>query len=245
MLPTTRLSVGSCRPNLLRLGRRTHSDSARLPEVGRLIYDPAAVNLLSSGDLMSAHHDFAAAALLLGLAITLVQAQSHSVTPSASKNVALDSNIPERHKKWLDEDVRWIISDEERLDFKRLTSDTQRDTFVIAFWERRNPTPNAAHNPFKEEHYRRLAYANSHLAASAPGWKTDRGRFYIMWGPPDSMDSHPAFAPPSETWHYGYIEGIGRDVVLTFVDKCQCGEYVLTGVHSDSDPRILDQIKVY
>ena len=87
------------------------------------------------------------------------------------------------YKKWLDEDVAWIITDEERAAFKQLSNDEERDNFIEAFWQRRDPTPDTEENEFKEEHYRRIAYANEHFAAGIPGWKTDRGRIYIMYGP--------------------------------------------------------------
>jgi GWxTD domain-containing protein len=152
-----------------------------------------------------------------------------------------DPNVNEEHKKWLREDVGYIISDEQRSDFKKLATDQQRDDFVIAFWERKNPTPGSARNTYKEEHYRRLACANSNFASDVPGWKTDRGRFYIMYGPPDSVDSKPGLVPPTETWHYLFIEGIGRNLVLTFTDNCACGKYQLSGADSDSRaPLIFD-----
>jgi GWxTD domain-containing protein len=155
-----------------------------------------------------------------------------------------DPNVKEEYKKWLREDVVYIISDEERADFKKMVSDRQRDDFVVAFWERKNPTPGSARNAYKEEHYRRLAYANSNFAAGVPGWRTDRGHFYITFGPPDSVDAKPAFAPPTETWHYFFIEGIGRNVVLTFTDKCLCGKYELTGGDSDLGvPKIYEPLR--
>jgi GWxTD domain-containing protein len=151
---------------------------------------------------------------------------------------------PKLYQRWLDQDVRWIITDEERADFKKLTTDDQRDKFVEDFWSRRNPTPGSSENPYKEEHYRRIAYTNTHFAAAVPGWKTDRGRFYIMYGPPDSMDSKPRLAAPTETWHYLSIEGIGRNVVLTFTDKCACGKFELSGADSDSRvPKIPDLLQ--
>jgi GWxTD domain-containing protein len=104
----------------------------------------------------------------------------------AQESVAAhNDSYNDSYKKWLNEDVRWIISDQERADFKKLWTDEQRDRFVVAFWDRRNSVPGAVRNAFKEEHYRRLAYANQHFAEGIPGWKTDRGRFYIMYGSPD------------------------------------------------------------
>src|ERR1051326_4408069 len=127
------------------------------------------------------------------------------------------------YKKWLDEDVRWIITDEELSAFKKLQNNAERDTFIEGFWQRRDPTPDTAENEYKEEHYRRIAYANEHFAAGMPGWRTDRGRMYIMYGPPTSIDSHPMGGPyqrpadegggqtetfPFEVWRYRYLDGI-------------------------------------
>jgi GWxTD domain-containing protein len=145
------------------------------------------------------------------------------------------------YEKWLSEDVRWIITDQERIDFEKLSDNAQRDDFVVSFWERRNPHPGSGENNFKEEHYQRLAYANQHFAAGVPGWKTDRGRFYIMYGPPNKIvrHLHSGKAPldklqreddfPSEEWHWEHIRGIGSDVILKFVNSCGCGEYQLAG----------------
>src|SRR6476469_4801553 len=98
---------------------------------------------------------------------------------------ALKQELGKVYKKWLDEDVRWIITDEERNAFKQLSNDEERDNFVEGFWLRRDPTPDTVENEFKEEHYRRIAYANEHFAAGIPGWKSDRGRIYITFGPAD------------------------------------------------------------
>ena len=104
---------------------------------------------------------------------------------------ALKQELSKTYKKWLDEDVVYIITDEERKAFKQLSNDEERDQFIEAFWQRRDPTPDTEENEFKEEHYRRIEYANEHFAAGIPGWKTDRGRIYIMYGPADEIDSHP------------------------------------------------------
>jgi GWxTD domain-containing protein len=172
------------------------------------------------------------------------QSQDNGLVPRSTRSWLQVPAIKEEYKKWLREDVVYIITDQEHADFKNFSTDTQRDEFVVAFWDRRNPTPGASENKFKEEHYRRLAYANTHFAASIPGWKTDRGKFYIMYGPPDSVDSKTSFTPPSETWHYLFVEGIGRNVVLSFTDKCSCGEYQLSGTDSDSRaPVIFDPLR--
>ena len=105
---------------------------------------------------------------------------------------ALKIELSKTYRKWLDEDVRWIITDQERSAFMQLSNDEERDQFIEAFWQRRDPTPDTEENEFKEEHYRRIAYANEHFAAGIPGWKTDRGRIYIVFGPPDEIDSHPS-----------------------------------------------------
>ena len=148
------------------------------------------------------------------------------------------------YQKWLDEDALWILTDQERADFSKLNTNQQRDEFVVAFWERRNPTPQSSRNPYKEVHYQRLAYANTHFAAAVPGYRTDRGRFYILYGPPDSVDSRPGSTPPSEIWRYMFVEGIGRNVVLNFTDNCACGKYQLSGTNSNSRaPQIFDPLR--
>ncbi len=98
---------------------------------------------------------------------------------------ALKQELKGVYKKWLDEDVRWIITDQEMQAFKSLANDEERDTFIENFWLRRNPNPDSPDNEYRDEHYRRIAYANEHFAAGKPGWKTDRGHIYIAYGKPD------------------------------------------------------------
>src|SRR5205823_1298911 len=163
---------------------------------------------------------------------------------------ALKQELGKTYKKWLDEDVRWIISDEERAAFKQLSNDEERDQFIEGFWQRRDPTPDTVENEFKEEHYARIAYANEHFAAGIPGWKTDRGRMYIMYGKPDEIESHPSGGTynrpmeegggetstyPFETWRYRYLEGIGQEIIIEFVDTCMCGDYHMTIDRSEKD----------
>jgi GWxTD domain-containing protein len=127
--------------------------------------------------------------------------------------------------RWLDEDVRWIITPQERAEFVALSNGKARDRFIADFWARRDPTPGTPENEYKEEHYRRMAYANANFAAALmAGWQTDRGRAYIQLGPPDSRQVRPGM-PPSEVWQYN--TRVHR--TLTFVDECECGEYKLQG----------------
>ena len=154
------------------------------------------------------------------------------------------------YRKWLNEDVAYIITDEERTAFKRLQTDEERESFIENFWLRRDPTPDTVENEFKEEHYRRIAYANENFASGIPGWKTDRGRIYITYGPPDEKDTHPSGGTyerppeegggttstfPFEQWRYRYIEGIGTDINIEFVDPTMSGEYRMTSDPSEKD----------
>ena len=128
--------------------------------------------------------------------------------------------------------MAYIITDAERNAFKSLQSDPEREHFIEQFWQRRDPTPGTVENEFKEEHYRRIAYANDHFAGGIPGWKTDRGRIYITYGPPDEKESHPsgnaASTVPFEQWLYHLIQGVGTNVVIEFVDPNKTGEYRMT-----------------
>jgi len=154
------------------------------------------------------------------------------------------------YKTWLNEDVVYIISPEERSAFLQLETNEEREQFIESFWLRRSSNPDLPENDFKEEHYRRIAYANEHFASGIPGWKTDRGRIYIMWGPPDEIESHPTGGTydrpmdqgggstttyPWETWRYRYLEGIQENVILEFVDPSSSGEYHLTMDPSEKD----------
>lgn len=153
-------------------------------------------------------------------------------------------------RKWIDEDVSYIITGEERTAWKRLTTDEERESFIESFWLRRDPTPDTIDNEYKDDHYERIAYANEHYASGIPGWKTDRGRIYIMYGKPDEIESHPSGGTydrpieegggttstfPFEIWRYRYIEGIGNEVLLEFVDPSMSGEYRMTIDPSEKD----------
>ena len=154
------------------------------------------------------------------------------------------------YKTWLNEDVVYIISPEERTEFLRLSTNEEREQFIEAFWLRRSTNPDLPDNDFKEEHYRRIAYANEHYASGIPGWRTDRGRIYIIWGKPDEIEAHPTGGTydrpmdegggstttyPWETWRYRYLEGIGENIIIEFVDPSGSGEYHQTMDPSEKD----------
>ncbi len=154
------------------------------------------------------------------------------------------------YKDWLEQDVVYIITDEERSAFLRLTTNEEREQFIEQFWLNRDPTPDTIENEVREEHYRRIAYANERFASGIPGWKTDRGKIYIIWGEPDEIESKPAGGTydrppeegggftsvhPFEKWRYRYLEGIGTDIVLEFVDPTGSGEFRLTMDPSEKD----------
>ena len=143
------------------------------------------------------------------------------------------------YKKWLQEDVRYIMVDEERAVFEKLNTDDERDAFIEQFWRRRDTDPSTAINEFREEHYRRIAYANDRFRSGIEGWATDRGRIYVTFGPPDNIDDHPggyyARRPEEgggmtstyafQRWFYRFIPGIGPGVEIEFVDPTNTGEY--------------------
>ena len=162
----------------------------------------------------------------------------------------LRKELQTHYKKWLEEDVGYIITAEERDAFRHLNTEEEREQFVENFWLRRDPTPDTIENESKEEHYRRIAYSNERFASGKPGWKTDRGRIYIMHGPPDEIESQPAGGMyerpmeegggstsvyPFERWRYRYIEGVGSDIILEFVDISGSGEYRMTMDPSEKD----------
>jgi len=188
----------------------------------------------------------AAAMAVMGLAGTSFRtfaAPDKQSKEEKKREKAIQKEAESPYKKWIEQEVPYIITDQERQTFKKLTTDEERESFIENFWERRNPNPGNPENEFKEEYYRRIAYTNEHYASGIPGWKTDRGRIYIMYGPPNEIDSHPSGGSyqrpaeegggetstfPFEDWTYNYIDGIGNNIKLEFVDPTMSGEYHLT-----------------
>ena len=169
--------------------------------------------------------------LCLGLGAGVVSAQSQK---------RKSENTSDYFRKWLDEDVVYLITHDEKAVFERLTTVEEREQFIEQFWSRRDPTPGTAANEFKEEHYIRIKYANENFAAGLPGWRSDRGMIYIKYGRPDSVKSNPTGGAytresyegggttstyPFEVWSYRNIPGVGQDVEIEFVDRLGSGEY--------------------
>jgi len=175
---------------------------------------------------------------------------SRSAQDPSQKSRNVKPEIKKAYKDWLDKDVTYIITDEERKAFKKLATDDERERFIEEFWRRRDPDPDTDENEFKEEYYERIAYANEHFASGIPGWKSDRGRIWIMYGKPDGRETHPmggSYDRPSyegggststypfETWFYRYLAGVGSGIEIEFVDPTGSGEYRLARNPNEKD----------
>jgi GWxTD domain-containing protein len=170
------------------------------------------------------------------------QAEPRPLTPRQQmvRQDKLRKELETPYRKWLNEDVAYIITDEERATFKGLQTDAEREQFIEQFWTRRDPTPGTVVNEMKEEHYRRIAYANEQYASGIPGWKTDRGRIYITYGPPDEIEDHGS-TPTTvayQQWRYKSIAGVGTNVIIEFVDPTGTHEY-----HMTMDPQEKDALR--
>jgi GWxTD domain-containing protein len=178
-------------------------------------------------------------ALVFAVPSGLAQKKSSSQDPT-EKPRNVKPELKKAYKDWLDKDVAYIITDEERKAFRKLETDDERERFIEEFWRRRDPDPDTDENEFREEYYERIAYANEHYASGIPGWKTDRGRIYITWGKPDEIETHPSGGTynresyegggststyPFERWFYRYLPGVGSGIEIEFVDPTGSGEY--------------------
>jgi GWxTD domain-containing protein len=162
--------------------------------------------------------------------------------------------LKEAYKKWRNTDVAYIITKEEKRAFDALTTDEERENFIENFWRRRDPNPDTEENEYREEYYERIAYANEHFASGIPGWKTDRGRTYIAWGKPDSVEAHPSGGSydrpsyegggstttyPFEIWFYRHLDGVGDGIEIEFVDPTGSGEYRIARNANEKDALLM------
>lgn len=171
-----------------------------------------------------------------------------------TKARTVKTELKEAYKKWRNTDVAYIITSEEKKAFDALTTDEERENFIENFWRRRDPNPDTEENEYREEYYERIAYANQHYASGIPGWKTDRGRTYIAWGKPDSVESHPsggAYDRPSyegggstttypfEVWFYRHLDNVGDGIEIEFVDPTGTGEYRIARNANEKDALLM------
>ena len=184
---------------------------------------------------------------LLALSLSSVFAQKQDPRDNPRK---VKPELKKVYKDWLEKDVAYIITDDERKAFKKLETDEEREQFIESFWRRRDPDPDTDENEYKEEYYERIAYANEKYASGIPGWKTDRGRIYITFGKPDEVESHPAGGQydrpsyegggststyPFEIWFYRHIPGVGSGIEIEFVDPTGSGEYRIARSPNEKD----------
>jgi GWxTD domain-containing protein len=168
------------------------------------------------------------------------------------RNVKVE--VKEVYKNWLKKDVAYIITSEEKKAFNALKTDEERENFIENFWRRRDPNPDTEENEFREEYYERIAYANEHFASGIPGWMTDRGKIYITWGKPDSVEAHPsggAYDRPSyegggstttypfEVWFYRHLDNVGDGIEIEFVDPTGTGEYKIATSPYEKDALLM------
>jgi len=187
------------------------------------------------------------------IASSAILAQQDQQDPT-NKPRNVKPELKKAYKDWLDKDVTYIITDEERKAFKKLATDDERERFIEEFWRRRDPDPDTDENEFKEEYYERIAYANEHFSSGIPGWKTDRGRIWIMYGKPDERETHPmggSYERPSyegggststypfEIWFYRYLGGVGSGIEIEFVDPTGSGEYRIARNPNEKDALLM------
>ena len=185
----------------------------------------------------SCSNSSAAASLVLFLALTPGITRGGPEEKDASREEAVDY-----YEKWLNDTVVHIIAHDERAVFEKLTSPEEKENFIEQFWRRRDYDPRTMINEFKEEHYRRIAYADDHFSSGLAGRNTDRGRIYIMHGAPADIESFPAggrydrtldeglgttIVFPFERWRYRNLEGIGSNIIIEFVDQTFTGDFKL------------------
>ncbi len=190
--------------------------------------------------------------LVSGLVFFLLAgpAVSQSRTEQEKRDQMRQEEISDYYAKWLEQDVVYIINDEEKAVFEALTTNEEKDAFIEQFWLRRDPDPRTAENEFRAEHYRRIAYANERFSVGLPGWKSDRGRVYIINGPPDEIEVHDQgeqyYRSTDEgggvtttyawqVWYYRHIEGVGDGIEVEFVDRRMTGDFRLAFDEMDRD----------
>lgn len=191
----------------------------------------------------------ALATLAFAVPMAWAQKEQNNQDPQ-DKPRNVKTEVKKAYKDWIDKDVAYIITDEERKAFKKLATDEEREQFIEQFWRRRDPDPDTDENEYRELYYERIAYANEHYTSGAPGWRTDRGRIYIKFGKPDEVESHPngglyerpayhgggsTTTYPFEIWFYRYLPGVGSGIEIEFVDPSGTGEFRIARSPNEKD----------
>ncbi len=197
--------------------------------------------------------NFALTISIVAASISVGFAQGDKEKPSQDPTAnprKVKEEVKKVYQNWINNDVPYIITNEEKKAFKALKTDEERENFIESFWRRRDPNPDTEENEYREEYYERIAYANEHYASGIPGWKTDRGRTYIAWGKPDGVESHPsggAYDRPSyegggstttypfEVWFYRHLDNVGDGIEIEFVDPTGTGEYRIARSPNEKD----------
>jgi GWxTD domain-containing protein len=163
--------------------------------------------------------------LLLGLASLMCIPVAAQQSRRAPRNQSAQANLTSTYTRWLEEDVAYIITPEEKRAFLALETMEERERFIEEFWRRRDPNPGTSENEYRAEHYSRIAYANQNFAfTERAGWQTDRGRIYIMYGKPDEVQT----GASQETWIYNVLPGGGRNIRIEFIDRTGTGDFRLS-----------------
>ena len=153
----------------------------------------------------------------LGCSFALAQKQTRKPSSNSSQ-----SDLKSVYERWVDEDVAYIITPEEKRAFLLLKSDAERERFIAQFWRARDANAGERENAYRTEHYRRFAFANQNFGVGTlPGWKTARGRIYITMGEPDEIRK----AATGEVWFYRHAPGFGTNVEIEFTHNSDPGEF--------------------
>lgn len=184
---------------------------------------------------MRPHHVRAGLFLSL-LILTLTSSPLHAVDT--------EKNLSPRYRHWINEEVNYIIESEERKEFLALTSDAERENFIKVFWDTRNPTPGSDVNEYKEEHYRRLAYANQNFGNinAQDGWRTDRGHIYIVLGEPKQRANYPERhnVRPLQIWFYEAANpALPSHFYIVFYKRSYGEDYTLYSPYMDGPSRLV------
>ena len=202
---------------------------------------------------VNSFRNFAVSLVIAALGVIAVWAQppdKKNPNDPTGKARVVGKEVNDVYKKWKNNVVAYIITNEEKKAFDALKTDEERENFIENFWRRRDPNPDTEENEYRDQYYERIAYANEHFASGIPGWKTDRGRIYIAWGKADSVESHPSGGSydrpsyegggststyPFEIWFYRHLDNVGDGIEIEFVDPTGSGEYRIARDANEKD----------